>query len=232
MMLVDLHAHTSGMSPCCEAPAEVIIEEAKRADVEALLLTNHYCKNYVTTTPEDYAKRYVEEYEYTKSLGDKAFIPVFFGIEVTMEKEEHAHFVAIGVDEDFALMHPEMYDYTSAELLGAVHEVGGILIQAHPYRRGNRPMFDSLDGAEASCHPLYCGTHIDELTPALSASGKILTVGGDYHHDTRRTSCGVYLPRDIGSSLDIANYLKSAKAIKYRIEEPWSTERIELEYSR
>ena len=33
-MLIDMHAHTSGISRCCKRPAEEIVEIAKAAGIE------------------------------------------------------------------------------------------------------------------------------------------------------------------------------------------------------
>ena len=47
-MLIDLHAHSSGISKCCRIPIERVIKEAKRVGLDGIVLTNHYQKNYVT----------------------------------------------------------------------------------------------------------------------------------------------------------------------------------------
>ena len=47
-MLIDLHAHSSGISHCCRIPYDEVIRTAKEAGLCGIVLTNHYPKYYVT----------------------------------------------------------------------------------------------------------------------------------------------------------------------------------------
>ena len=42
---------------------------------------------------------------------------------------------------------------------------------------------------------------------------KLLTCGGDFHNDTHRPKCGVYLDESLKDINEIVNYLKSVKEI-------------------
>ncbi len=46
-MLLELHAHTSGISTCCRAPAPDIVAVAKDIGLDGIVLTNHYDKRFV-----------------------------------------------------------------------------------------------------------------------------------------------------------------------------------------
>ena len=220
-MLIDLHAHTRGISKCCRRSAEEVVSEAKQIGLDGIVLTNHYQKNYVSDG--DYAaflKRYKEEFHHTRQCGEAIGCKVFFGIEVTAERYPNVHFLIYGVDEDFIDRYPLLFDYAQEELYRTVKENGGILLQAHPYRRQDRLCDVSLlDGVEISCHPLYEGTHIDALTALAAREGLLLTVGGDYHGDTYRPQCGVYLPDTLGSGKEIGAYLASAEMLRTRVQE-------------
>ena len=60
---------------------------------------------------------------------------------------------------------------------------------------------------ELSCHPLYDGTHKEELYAFAREHGLIVTCGGDYHADTYRPICGTYLPDSITDSRALGRYL-------------------------
>ena len=47
----------------------------------------------------------------------------------------------------------------------------------------------------------------------------MLTCGGDFHNDTHRPKCGVYLDESLKDTNEIVNYLKSVKEIKLCIQE-------------
>ena len=138
-MLIDLHAHSSGISKCCRIPIEQVIEEAKKVGIDGIVLTNHYQKNYVTDGDYPaFAARYIAEYEYAAELVKDSDFRIFFGIEVTMEKHPGVHMLIYGVEPAFLTAHPTLFDYTQEELYYLVCEVGGFLVQAHPMRRQNR----------------------------------------------------------------------------------------------
>ena len=46
-MLIDMHAHTSGISTCCRIPAPDVIKAALDAGLDGIVLTNHYQRSYV-----------------------------------------------------------------------------------------------------------------------------------------------------------------------------------------
>ena len=222
-MLIDLHAHTSGISRCCLKPAPDILRIARENGMDGIVLTNHYQKCYLTDglTAADFASRYVEEYRYTRRCGEKIGFPVFFGIELTMERCGGVHMLIYGVSEDFPIQHPDLFDMTQPELYALVKAQGGTMVQAHPYRQNIDKLLDVayLDGIEINCHPVYEGTHKEALTEIARTNGLLLTCGGDYHADIYRVKCGVYVPDAVTSSRDICDYLNAADEVRLCVQE-------------
>ena len=221
-MLIDLHAHTSGISKCCRKDAPSVLEEAKRIGLNGIILTNHYQKNYVEdNNPKTFAEKYIKEFDYTKALGDKLGIKVIFGIEVTMELYPNIHMLVYGVDTDFVKRYPLIYDYTQKELYETVKKNGGILIQAHPFRNGTTVLDTRfLDGIEINCHPLYKKSYSKELIDIAVKEKLAVTCGGDYHADTYRPKCGMYLPDDIEDGIALGKYISGSKSFKLCVQEP------------
>ena len=220
-MLFDMHAHTKGISKCCRVEAEEIVKRAKTAGIGGIILTNHYTESYVTDGDyEAFARRYVEEFHKTKRLGEQIGITVVFGIELTMEFDPAVHLLIYGVPEEFIIKNPTIFNLTQKELYRLVRENGGALVQAHPYRNNVDRLLDTdyLDGIEISCHPLYEGTHISKLSPIAYNAGLILTVGGDYHADTRRPKCGMYIDEEIAKN-SLPEYIRNAKSVELLINE-------------
>ncbi len=222
-MLIDMHAHTSGISRCCKRPAEDIVEIAKNIGIDGIILSNHYHKPYITDGDSyGFAKRYVDEYRYTKECGKAVGLEVLLGIEVTMEKHNQVHMLVYGIDEDFILRYHDMFDYTQEEFYRIVKDYGGAMIQAHPMRRGKNVLLDLdyLDGVEINSHPLYDGTHLVELSDIAKNRGLIITSGGDFHADTHRPLCGAYLPYGI-TGREVGKYLLTTDRIEIRYQEPF-----------
>lgn len=228
MILMDLHAHSSGISTCCLICGKIGVDAALEAGVGGFALTNHYADGYVAcgkyASYEALAKAYVEEFHRVRDYGAKKGFPVLFGVEVTAEWDDRIHLLIYGVDEAFILSHPKICLYSLEEIYEAVHEWGGILIQAHPYRIEPRLQdLRFLDGVEISCHPhvRYGGSFAAEMEAIACENGKLLTCGGDYHGDASyRPQCGVYLPEEVTDGLTLKEYLCSAPQVTLCVHEP------------
>ena len=234
-MLIDLHGHSKGISRCCRADGKDIVLAAKEVGLDGIVLTNHYEKSYVVDGDSlDLAKRYAAEYEYVKQCGQNVGINVFFGIEVTMDKCMNAHLLVYGVNPEFVINYPNVYEYTQEELYKLVKKHNGILVQAHPLRWSMDGMLDPkyLDGVEINCHPSHTGTFIKEISKAAFDNNLILTCGGDYHADIYRTKCGVYLPDNVESIKDIVDYLKFSDTIGLCVQEKNEMTSYYYEYKR
>lgn len=231
-MLIDMHAHSAGISICCKASPLDVITAAKEQGIDGVILTNHYTDSYrKNETVEEFARRFVDEYEYTRALGAEHGVRVFFGIEVTMALHDNVHMLVYGVDTDFVLKHPRMDGYTQEALYRAAHESGGVLVQAHPIRKGRNVLLDLayLDGVEVNSHPKYDSTHYEELSALAIEHGKLLTSGGDYHKDTHRVRCGVFFPDTVESTADCIAYLQHAAEVRICHQQPSEREsRVEL----
>jgi len=225
MKLIDLHAHSSGISTCCKCDFREGIDRAKSAGLDGFVLTNHYTKSYVEK--KNYralAEEYLREYAAAKEYGDSVDFRVFFGIEVTAELYEGVHLLVYGIPPEFLSEHPQLCNDSQQELYREVHRAGGILVQAHPYRGKPRLMdLEDLDGVEISCHPHlhYGGSFKTEMAEIARQNGKLLTCGGDYHADVRyRPRCGVFVPDGISDGIALKDYLLRERNLRLRVHEP------------
>ena len=235
-MLIDMHAHSAPMSTCGKRPANEIMEISRDAGMDGIVLANHYNRKgmHEGESYEQYAHRYIEDFELSKKYAAQLGYKLFFGIEVSPLAYKKTHLVIYGADYDFILANTNMIEYDQIQLYRAVKEAGGVLVQAHPYRKNVDRLLDVnyLDGIELSCHPGYDGTHVEELSAIARAHGKILTCGGDFHGGAVRPRCGMYLPDDIKDTHDIARYLESTPAVSLCIQEVGTEEQYDLTFER
>ncbi len=232
-MLIDLHMHSSGASRCCRISFSDGLVAAREVGLDGVALTNHYQKNYMqklNLTLEELIERYQVEYDRARPIAETAGMPFFFGIEVTMELYKRVHMLIYGLGPELLEEHPLMFDYTQEALYRAVHERGGILVQAHPYRNGSLLMDPQwMDGVELNCHPLYGDIYLPEILAAAKQHHLPLTCGGDYHADTYRPKCGMYLPDDLRDTRDLADYIRTAKHTRLCVQDVGG-EPFDLEY--
>lgn len=235
-MLVDLHAHSSGISRCCRIPYDAVIRAAKDAGLDGIVLTNHYQKSYVKDGDAlAFAKRYTEEFRLARAYGDSVGFKVIFGAEITMERYGGAHLLLYGITEEFIEQHPDLYEFTLDEMRDAIKafDPKAAMVQAHPYRASKNLLpTEYLDGIEVNCHPLYSNSYFDDMVAIALENKLILTCGGDYHADTYRPKCGVYLPDRISDSSKLAHYLLDAPALTLLVHEPNTDAPYEFEWKR
>jgi histidinol phosphatase-like PHP family hydrolase len=116
-MLIDMHAHSSGISRCCRIPYDEVIRRALDVGLDGIVLTNHYQKNYVLDgDAAAFAKKYTDEFRSAKAYGDAVGCKVFFGAEVTMEQHGGAHLLLYGIDERFIEETPTVFELSQEGL--------------------------------------------------------------------------------------------------------------------
>lgn len=232
-MLIDLHAHTSGISRCCRADAREVAEAAKNAGLDGVVITNHYPKYYLTDkTPEEFAAAYIKEYHYAEECGREVGIKVFQGLEVSMELYPSVHILLYGVSDDFILNNTAMFDYTQKQLYEKVKEYGGAMVQAHPFRGTTVIDTEYLDGIEINCHPVYKNSHSDEILEIAAKNKLSVTCGGDFHADSYRPKCGMYLPSDTENTFDLSKYILTAEKVHLCVQEPENAEIRDIYYGK
>ena len=234
-MLIDLHAHTKGISRCCKAYAPEVLAAAKEAGLDGICLCNHYQGCYVQNGDAlDLSRRYNDEFYAVRALGEEMGLRVLYGIEVSMDRYTTEHMLVYGVDEQFLLQNPTIYDMTQQEMYPLVHAAGGVMVQAHPMRKGKNLLMDPayLDGVEVNCHPLYNRSYAKEMAELAKSYHWILTCGGDYHADTHRVQCGVYLPDSIMDGVQLGQYLKTADTVCLRVQEVGEMIACDMQYSK
>ncbi len=112
-MRIDLHVHTSERSDCGTSTEAEMIEAAKAAGLDAIVLTDHG-----RLAPHDHLAE-------INAL--HAPFRIFPGIEVSLPAED---VVVVGLDDPRL----ENVDWTYEELHPFVEREGGFLFLAHPFR--------------------------------------------------------------------------------------------------
>lgn len=221
-MLIDLHAHSSAISKCCRMPFEQVLKQTLASGLDGIVLTNHYQKSYI----EDgdlaaFVEKYIAEFLAAEQYGREIGCRVFFGIEVTVERYPNVHMLIYGVAPEFLRKHPRLFDLTQKELYQLVKANNGVLVQAHPFRNGTTVLDTQyLDGIEINCHPLYRNSYSKEILQIAEENHLAVTCGGDFHADTYRPTCGMFLPDDVKDSLEFGSYLLRKESKTLCVQEP------------
>lgn len=216
----DTHLHTSEGSACGRSTGAEMARAYADAGYTGIIVTDHFV--YGNTAVDrslpwsEWVERFCLGFEHAKAEGDRLGLQVFFGWESNYQATE---FLVYGLDKQWLLAHPEIKDATIPEQLTLVHEGGGMISQAHPYREAfyiNEirlfPKYvDAVEGVNAS-HSSYTAAqrHPEYNDRALAYAKKYhlpLTAGSDQHSATMLWG-GMVFPRKLKN---IGDFIRAVK---------------------
>ncbi len=135
-MLIDMHIHTARYSPCSILDPYDLVRKASELGLSGITITEHYCL---------WSENEIEALK--RETGSE--LKIFRGQEVTSSV---GHLLVLGY-------YKKLQEYLPLdEVLSKVHDEGGLVILAHPFRYGNlighhleklKNKFDCFDGIEA-----------------------------------------------------------------------------------
>lgn len=186
MFKLDTHIHTSDVSLCAQVEPEEMVEAYCRAGYSGIVITNHY--NYDTldviaagiTDPIARAARYLSGYRRAKAAA-KGRLQVLLGMEARFPSNYNDYLV-FGIDEAF------VEEVTVRDIMRLdpfrelVHERGGLVFQAHPFRNGMTVIKpDRLDGIEVYNANVGHDSRNDIARQWAEKFGLLMSSGSDYH---------------------------------------------------
>lgn len=152
--LYETHLHTSQGSACAHCTGAEMAKACKEMGYTGIIVTDHNWGGNTAVNRYMPWKTWVEEfvkgYEDAARMGERLGLDVFFGYEAGYQGTE---FLIYGVDKEFMLTHPQLRTATVKQQYELVHEAGGIVVHAHPYREENyipeiRLFPEYVDGVE------------------------------------------------------------------------------------
>jgi hypothetical protein len=135
LYLYETHLHTSEASACSIRSGAEQVRLYKENGYSGIIVTDHFF-NGNTAIPDDlpWEERvdlFCKGYENAKEEGDKIGLSVFFGWESNYKGTE---FLIYGLDKEWIKNHPEMLSWSVEEQYRQIHEAGGYVVHAHPFR--------------------------------------------------------------------------------------------------
>ena len=132
----ETHCHSNRCSRCAHSTPAELVKAYQGKGFSGLVLTDHFIHgNNCVDESLPWDKRmqcYYDAYLEAKEAAQDLDFDVLFGIE-------HAYgggleVLCYGIDLNFLLSNPDIPQLDIREFAARVHEYGGILIHAHPYR--------------------------------------------------------------------------------------------------
>lgn len=189
----ETHLHTWPVSQCGKATVREALEFYKKIGYDGVFITNHFIGgnvNYDHDAPyEEQLKFYLTDYYEGLKIGKEIGLKVFFGVELA-QKFPNGHwggtdFLVYGLTPEWYMEHPEIDTMEKPQELDLMRESGGLVIQAHPYRKSSYIEWIRLypwntDGAEIlnASRPNF---ESDMAKAYADAYGLLKTCGSDNH---------------------------------------------------
>lgn len=132
----ETHLHTIEASACSIRSAAEHVRNYKEAGYSGIIVTDHFF-NGNTSIPsnlpwEERIDLFCKGYENAKIEGDRIGLSVFFGWETNFCATE---FLVYGLDKTWLKNNPDILTWSVEEQYKRVHEVGGFVVHAHPFRK-------------------------------------------------------------------------------------------------
>ncbi len=225
--LYETHMHTSEASACAANTGAEMARAYKKAGYTGIIITDHFVYGNSAVDRSLPWSRWVEQfclgYEHAKEEGDKIGLQVFFGWESGYGGPE---FLVYGPDKQWLLNHPEIRDATVEEQAKLVHEGGGIVSQAHPFREAwyikeirTFPAYvDAAEGINASHssfvkkerHPEY-----NERALEYARENHLPLTAGSDQHSTEMLWGGMVFSRRLEDIHDFGHAVLNREAVDF-----------------
>ncbi len=210
MPAFDIHVHTRKYSGCSFINHEDIIKQAVEARLDGIAITEHGMR-----WPD-------EEFEELLHSAEARGIVLINGQEIYTQNSDgdtEGDFLVFGLKKSLT------GSYSALRLADIVHEEGGIIIAAHPYKlsRGGRSRYYgagdliyrlSLDAIEL-CHPDHGDLATEKVRRAMEELGIPGTGGSDAHKVFNIGACVTLFENKIR---DEADFIKEIRAGNVRAE--------------
>lgn len=226
MYKYEVHMHTAQGSACGKTPAAEYIPVFKEQGYDGIIITDHFFHGNTAidrSLPwEEFVDQYCRGYEEAKAEGDKCGLKVFFGWEECKGPDEY---LIYGLDKQWLKDHPEILKTDHAEQYRLVHEAGGLVVGAHPFRE--RGYIDKV-----KLHPFQCDAmevcnfgnppYQDILAYNFCKDRNIImTCGSDIHNkdSVYTTGTAMLFEKPLESIMDYVKAVKSGKGFTTLIPE-------------
>ncbi len=197
--IYETHLHTIEGSACSDTPAKEYIEHMMNIGYNGIIVTDHFF-NGNTAVPreqpwEDWVEQYCSGYEHARKAAEGKDFTVLFGIEFCYQGDEY---LVYGVDKKWLLERPNVMAISRKELYEEVHKVGGIMLQAHPYRERGYLSTIHLDPVNVDGCEGFNAENPDDQNARCYQYGLehnfLMSGGSDIHHLTQKHMGGMSFP--------------------------------------
>lgn len=207
---IEMHAHTSQVSPCGQLSAEELIQIYSQADYSGIVIADHLKLGYTVSDQDDtemQLQKFLAGYYAAAEAGEKAGMKVYLGAEISFVQTPDLEFLLYGVTPDFLRKSLAYLPGKLEDFYPFAHKNDVLVFCAHPFRYTDYPPNPAfIDGAETyNLHPGHNSRNDLGLRYALE-NNLMQVSGSDTHHQTHALRGGIItdvLPDDVFALRDL-----------------------------
>ena len=225
--LYETHMHTSEGSACGQNTGAEMAAAYADAGYTGIIVTDHFFYGNTAvdrTLPwREWVEAFCLGYEHAREEGEKRGLQVLFGWESGYDGTE---FLVYGLDREWLLAHPEIRDASVGEQFRLVHEGGGMVCHAHPFREASYiheirlfPEYvDAVEGMNAAnaekgmAAKPPCLEYDARAAAYAEEHGFPMTAGSD-QHSTKMLYGGMVFDRKIKDMRDFVRMVIDREAV-------------------
>lgn len=220
MYKYDTHVHTAEASGCATASGAEQARRYKELGYDGIIITDHFFNgnsaihNYYDWY--DRVRQFCKGYENAKAEGDKIGLKVFFGIEYSYFGTD---LLTYSIDKDWLYQNDNIMDVSVYEYIKRVHDAGGIIVHAHPFREASyinevKLMPKWVDGVEVYNAGNYDEKFNERAKWYAEQYNLPITAGTDNHHLTAERISGICTEQPLESIEDYMDAVVCRKISK------------------
>ncbi|SFL36275.1 PHP domain-containing protein [Halanaerobium salsuginis] len=211
----ELHAHSAETSRCGLVAADELVKKYSEAGYSTVVLTDHYYERFFVkfrqqSWSEKLAK-YLKGYRTACQTAKEIGLNILLGLEIRFINQKNEYLV-YGLTEKFLRENPELHKKNLSELRKLVDQQPDpvLIFQAHPYRRGMKPVaIDLLDGLEVYNGNPRHDSHNQQALAFARDNGLKMVSGSDFHQLEDLARGGITTEKEIKNSKQLIEVLKT-----------------------
>ena len=213
--LYETHLHTSESSACARSTGTQMARACRDYGYTGIFVTDHNWGGNTATDRglpwDQWVDTFALGYEHARVEGEQIGLDVFFGYEAGYHGTE---FLIYGIDKAWMKAHPQLAYATVKEQYALVHEAGGLVMHAHPFReefyipevRLYPQWVDGVEGVNATHSNPGSTAHndpaFDEKAISYARENNLPMSAGSDIHGVRLFGGGVAFRRKLASGAD------------------------------
>lgn len=216
----ETHMHTAEASACATGTGAKMVRAYSSLGYTGVIITDHFL-NGNTAIPgglpwEKRIELFCRGYENALEEGKKTGLHVFFGWEYAFNGTE---FLTYGLDKEFLLKHPDMLEWSVEKYIRVVHDHGGFIVHAHPFREAPYIPRIRLYPQWVDAVEVINASHLDpsfneKAKEYAKKHGLLQLSGSDSHHADCIFGGGMAFERELYTIFDFIEAVKDQKGYR------------------